>query len=139
MAHAIFEAVGPRRRRRPGGPRRWTAADKAAYLAQFAESHLSGAAFCRLMDLPRATFTLWQREARAAAGRPGSPRARPAGFARVELVPRIADPTARPTGATAGPAMTVVVRGVAGVAAELTGVDPVTAVQLVRLVLPRIR
>jgi hypothetical protein len=93
------------------------------------------------MDVPRATFTLWQREARDAAAGPGSRRLRrPSRFARVELIPTIEEPRARGSAgaAAASPTMTVVVRGVSGVAAELTGVDVVTAVQLVRLVLPRL-
>lgn len=94
------------------------------------------------MDLPLATFTLWQREARAAAVPPISPvPSGPAAFARVDLVPALEERGAWPTlGEAAGsPAMTVVVRGGTGVTAEVTGVDPGTAVQLVRLALPWIR
>lgn len=146
MSNFIPELVRPRRRQRPGGPRRWTEADKAAYLARFAESRLSGAAFCRMMDLPRATFTLWQREARVAAARPGSGRrSRYAQFARVALVPGSKAPATRPRAGevaaipTMTLPMTVSVRGVTGSAAELTGVDAVTAVEVVRLVLSRLR
>jgi len=61
------------RRRRPGGPRRWTAADKAAYLAAFATSRQTIKVFCAETGVPRATFNLWQREARDARGGRAAP------------------------------------------------------------------
>lgn len=122
------------RRRRPGVRRHWTEAEKAAYLAAFTRSAASATGFCRATGVPRATFMLWQREARAARAAQG-PRRRggPSGFAAVELV-TAADAAALPAlGKT--PPLTLVVRGPGGVAAELTGVDAATAVLLVRLVL----
>jgi transposase-like protein len=106
---------GARHRRRPGGPRRWTAADKTAHLTAFAARGGTIAAYCAATDVPRATFTLWQREARVAAGtaRPAR-RPRPT-FARVEVV---APPLA--------PAFTLVVRRGADLAAEVTGLGVAT-------------
>jgi transposase-like protein len=122
MAQTLPTAVAALRRR-PGGPRRWTAADKAAYLAAFATSPLSIKAFCAETGVPRATFTLWQGEARAAArahrGAPSRRRRKTPAFARVELVP---PPPA--TGGIGG--MVLVMRGPAGVEAELTGLDAAT-------------
>ena len=121
-------SVVPSPRRRPGGPRRWSAADKAAYLAAFAKRRLGLTAFCAETGVPRATFTLWQREARAAraAQTPQTPQTRhdrPI-FARVELAP----PSA-PRG------IALIVRGPAGLAAKLTGLDAATALTVLRLVL----
>ena len=81
--------------------------------------------------MPRATFTFWQRQARAARApqRARAPqkswarRDRPT-FARVELVPPPA-----PRG------ITLVVRGPAGLQAELTGLDATTALTVLRAVL----
>ena len=120
-------------RRRPGGPRRWTAADKAAYLAAFATSPLSIKAFCAEVGVPRATFTLWQGQARAEARaqrvvpsrrqrhRRRRPRQAPE-FARVELVPP-------PTGG-----LRLIVRRATGLEAELTGLDGPTLVTVLRAV-----
>lgn len=106
---------GARRRRRPGGPRRWTAADKTAHLLAFATRGGTIAAYCAAAGVPRATFTLWQREARVAA-RTARPARRPRPtFARVELV---APPLA--------PALTLVVRRGGELAAEVTGLDAAT-------------
>jgi transposase-like protein len=132
MAQTLPTAVATPRRR-PGGPRRWTAADKAAYLAAFATSPLSIKAFCAETGVPRATFTLWQGEARAAARahRDAPPRRRrrkaPA-FARVKLVP----PPATTTGGIGG--MVLVMRGPAGVEAELSGLDAATLVTVLHAV-----
>src|SRR6185503_6810393 len=74
--------------RRAGGPRRWTAADKAGYLAAFATSRQTTKTFCAETGVPPSTFNLWQREARAARGGRASPRRGDAPvFARVELGP----------------------------------------------------
>ena len=73
--------------------------------------------------MPRATFTYWRRQARARGGT-RRPRARPA-FARVQLMPAAAS--------FAG--LTLVVRGPAGVAAELTGLDTPTVVTVLRALL----
>ena len=121
MSHTL-PAVAEAPARRPGGPRRWRAADKAASLAAFATCGRSIKAFCAETGVPRATFTLWQREARA-------PRATPAAraqrtFARGELAPL-----------PALPGITLVVRGPAGREAEVTGLDAATVVTLLRVVL----
>jgi membrane protein YdbS with pleckstrin-like domain len=76
------------------------------------------------MDLSPATFALWKREARRAGER--------VAFARVEVVPTHAGPIRK---RRAG--MRLVVRGAAGHQAALDGVDGVTAVRLVALVLGR--
>ena len=81
------------------------------------------------MDVPLATFALWKREARRAAGERVE-------FARVDVVPTAAVPASigeSRAGMRLG--MWLVVRGVAGHEAALDGVDPVTAVRLVALVL----
>jgi transposase-like protein len=104
------------RRRQPGGPRRWTTADKTAYLAAFATSGQTINAFCEETGVPRATFNLWQREARQ---RPAtSPASGSSGFARVQLTP--------------GPpvhGVTLLVRTPA-FEAELRGIDTETAVMV---------
>lgn len=107
-------------RRRTGGPRRWTAADKAAYLAAFAASPLTIKAFCAETGVPRATFNLWQHEAREAeAARRTVPP-----FARVELVPP-----------TSSGGLMMVVRGAGGLEAELTAVDATTVIMVLRALL----
>ncbi len=73
--------------------------------------------------MPRATLTYWRREAQHVRAT-RAPRARPA-FARVHLVP--SPPTL--------PGLTLVVRGPAGVAVELTGLDASTVVTVLRAVL----
>lgn len=104
-----------RRRRRPSGPRRWRAADKTAHLAAFAARGGTIAAYCADAGVPRATFTLWQREARVARKTaPPGRRSRPT-FARVEVV---APPLA--------PALTLVLRRGAGLEAEVAGLDAAT-------------
>jgi transposase-like protein len=55
-----MSSLSERRSRR----RRWSAEEKAAYLAAFHESGLSGAAFCRDSGIPQSTFELWKREVR---------------------------------------------------------------------------
>lgn len=106
---------GAPRRRRPGGPRRWSAADKTAHMAAFAARGGSIAAYCLAADVPRATFTLWQREARVARAIVRPVRRAPPKFARVEVV---APP--RP------PTLSLVIRRGAGLEAEVTGVDAAT-------------
>ena len=132
MSHLI--SISSRSRRRRGPYRRWSASEKARYLEAFRESGLSGVAFCREMDVPPATFALWKREARQAAREspPSVTRSRVA-FARVEVVP-----TAAPAPVVTGEpraGMRLVVRGAAGHEAALEGVDAVTVVRLVSLVL----
>lgn len=100
-ASSISPAGG---RRRPGGPRRWTAADKTHHLAAFAARGGTIAAYCATAGVPNATFTLWQREQR---------RSRPT-FARVEVTPRVA---AEP--------LTLHLRR-AGMEADVTGLDAAT-------------
>jgi len=107
-------------RRRTGGPRRWTAADKAAYLAAFATSPLTIKAFCAETGVPRATFNLWQHEARE-TGATG--RTVPA-FARVEQAP----PASRG-------GLMMVVRGAGSLEAELTAVDATTVILVLRALL----
>ncbi|MEP7346606.1 MAG: hypothetical protein ABI877_15150 [Gemmatimonadaceae bacterium] len=109
-------------RRRPGGPRRWSAAEKAAHLAAYATRGLGLQAYCTATGVPRATLTYWQRQARALR-EARVPRSRPT-FARVEVVPS--------PPAVSG--LTMVVRGPAGLAAELTGLDAPTAVRVLRAV-----
>jgi hypothetical protein len=97
------------------------------YLAAFAKSRRSIQAFCAERGVPPSTFTLWQHEARAAAGARSAPTARATpSFARVEVVS-----PATPTG------ITLVVRTGQGVVAELAGLDPMSAVTLLRTVLTR--
>ena len=106
---------GARRRRRPGGPRRWSAADKTAHLAAFAARGGTIAAYCAAAGVPRATFTLWQHAARVAHGAGGAVRRPRPTFARVEVM---APPMA--------PSLTLLVRRRAGVEVEVTGLDAVT-------------
>ena len=114
------------RRRRPGGPRRWTAADKARHLAAFAARGGTLLAYCAAAGVPRATFTFWQRERRATtaaqAARRTPSRSRPT-FARVQVV-----------APSPGRGLTVVVRS-AGVEAEVSGLDAATVVTVVRALL----
>src|SRR5258708_2539470 len=102
----------PRRRRRPGGHRRWSAAEKTAHLAAFARSAWTADNFCRARDIPRSTFAVWQREARGAPAR----RAARSRFAAVDVVARTV-----PTVQAAG--MVLRIRSTAGVDAELAGFD----------------
>jgi transposase-like protein len=106
------------RRRRPGGPRRWTAADKRAYLAAFATRGLTIKTFCAETGVPRATFNLWQREARAAR------RSDAPSFARVEVRP-----------SSTAPGITMVVRRPGELEAEVTGLDAAAVVTVLRGVL----
>jgi transposase-like protein len=109
------------RRRRPGGPRRWTAADKRAYLAAFATRSQTIKTFCAETGVPRATFNLWQREARSARRAPVRGRSDAPTFARVEV-------------ATA-PGITMVVRRPGEFEAEVTGLDAAAVVAVLRGVL----
>lgn len=123
-----FISTPPPKRRGPSGRRRWTATDKAHYLAAFAKSGLSTKVFCAEMNVPRSSFTLWQQEARRAVPTNAAPtaRAKPSSFARVEVVA-----PAPPNG------ITLVLRSVHGDVAELAGLDTVTALTLVRSLLAR--
>lgn len=103
--------------RRAGGPRRWSAADKAAHLAAFAARSVPIPAYCADAGVPPSTLSVWLREARAA-------RRAPPTFARVEVVPP-----------SAGPGLTLLVRGPAGLQAEVTGLDAATVVTVLRVVL----
>lgn len=73
--------------------------------------------------MPRATFNLWQREARAVREarrrRRANRRSEGPTFARVEL-----------TAPVAAHAITLIIRGVGGLEAELTGLDPAAVVVL---------
>jgi hypothetical protein len=91
---------------------------------------LSIKAFCAEVGVPRATFTLWQGEARAAARAqrmtPSRRRRRkPPAFARVEVVPPLAATTRE---------IVLVVRGPARVEAELSGLDAATLVTVLHAV-----
>ena len=120
--------------------RRWTAAEKAAYVAEYARSRLSIAAFCREKGLSLGTFARWRQGARTGSAGPGSrPPSTPFGFARVELAPASEPPSAWTRHAAADRAITLVVRGRGGLEAEITGVDAATAARMLRLVLPRVR
>jgi transposase-like protein len=123
MSELISISTRSRRRHRPH--RRWSPEEKARYLDAFERSGLSGVAFCRETDLPLATFALWKREARRAAGKRVA-------FARVDVVPTA---PARGPLVESRTGMRLVVRGVAGHEAALDGVDTATAVRLVALVL----
>ena len=68
--------------------------------------------------MPPSTLSVWLREARAA-------RRAPPTFVRVEVVPP----------PPAGPGLTLLVRGPAGLQAEVTGLDAVTVVTVLRVVL----
>ena len=92
------------------------------FLSAFARSGQTITAFCGETGVPRATFTLWRREARDAQAS-GRTRAMSA-FARVEVVPPL--PSA---------GLTLVVRAPSGVATELSGLPAATAAALVRLML----
>jgi transposase-like protein len=134
MSQLISISARSRPRHRPY--HRWSAEERGRYLDAFQRSGLSGVAFCREMDVPLATFALWKRDARRAAGAsaPPVPRSRVA-FARVKVVPLAASaPMAMGEPHTG---MRLVVRGAAGHEAALDGVDSVTAVRLVALVLGR--
>jgi transposase-like protein len=113
-------------RRSPGGPRRWRPEDPARYLAAFARSGQTIIAFCRAAGVPLSTFTLWQRQTRIGSAR----RDRSAAFAAVEVVEVVgAQESESPV------AITMRVRGNMGAEAELTGLDPATAVRLVRVLI----
>ena len=113
------------KRRRPGGPRRWTAADRTRYLAAFARSGQAIKAFCAEVGVPRATFTYWQREARArrTPDKHRGERKAPV-FAQVELVAPAPEP-----------GLSMVVRSPSGIATELSGLDKTTAESIMRLIL----
>lgn len=118
------------RRRPPGGRRRWSAAERAGYLAAFRWSGGTVAAFCRRTGVPRATFTLWrrdEREERIARQQHGS--ALPTRFARVEVTSGGPDAAARATG------ITVRLHGQSMVTGELIGLDAATALRALRLLL----
>lgn len=108
-----------RQRRRAGGRRRWTAADKAAHLAAFTTSGRTIAAYCADAGVSLATFSLWRRDARRAHHEMPT-------FARVELAP-----------ATDPAGITVVVREPGGRESVLTGLDAATAIQAWRVVVER--
>lgn len=98
----------------PQRRRHLTADEKAGYVAQFSESGLSQAEFCRQMDLPAPSFSAWRRRAGAAA--PSQPE-----FAEVRVteLPRRAS-VARPIAVPA-----VVIRLPGGTQLEATaGTDP---------------
>jgi transposase-like protein len=111
--------------------RRWSAEEKAAHLAAFRESGLSGAAFCRGTGIPQSTFELWKREVRQGQRREPAPVAvTPSPFARVALVPSLPTP-----GTPLASALRLVVRTAAGHEATLDGVDDRTAVEVLGLLL----
>jgi transposase-like protein len=109
-------------RRRPGGPRRWSAADKTRYLTEFARSGLSIKSFCAKTGVPKATFNYWQREAREAKS--VTRRHKTPGFAQVELVPPVASS-----------GLTMVVRSPSGIATEVSGLDRAAVESLVQVIL----
>lgn len=116
-------AVARRARVERGG--RWSAAEKAKYLSQFATSGLSAAAFVRKTGLPQSTFDLWRSEHRRRRGkRPTRREIRTAGFAQVEVVR-----AAAPSG------ITLVVRSAAGVVAKLRALDAASAGSLLEVAL----
>jgi transposase-like protein len=124
------------RRRQPGRRRRWSAAEKARYLAAFRRSGGTVAAFCRRTGVPRATFTLWRQDEdhergdRGARQRVGT--ARGAGFARVAVrpgIPGVTDAAATPAG------ITVRVHAPSALTGELIGLDADTALRALRLLL----
>lgn len=83
--------------------------------------------FCTQSGVPRATFTLWQHEARMAAAKAaGSTRRVTPSFARVEVVPAPAY--------TAPAGITVVIRARHGDVAELAGLDAMSVVSVLRAV-----
>jgi hypothetical protein len=104
-------------------PSRTTATERAAYLAAFACSHLSAAAFCRQHGLVYGTFAAWRSEARAAQPRKTRRASR---FARVV----IAADDAAPTG---GPVRFLLHAPTGDV--EVIGADAATLVRLVRTLL----
>lgn len=113
-------------RSRVGRGQRWSAAEKARYLAAFAASGLSGAAFVRQSGLPQSTFDLWRSEARRrrrVSRRVPRESATP-GFARVEVV-----------GPSAPSGITLVVRSGPGVVTEFGGLDTASAVSLLEAAL----
>jgi hypothetical protein len=113
-------------RSRVGRGQRWSAAERERYLAEFAASGLSAAAFVRKTGLPHSTFDLWRSEARRQRVRPGSVRkkSKTSGFARVAVV--------RPPSPSG---ITLVARSAAGVVAELAGLDAVSATSLLGVTL----
>lgn len=116
-------------RSRVGRGRRWTVAERARYLREFAESGLSAAAFVRRTGIPRSTFDLWRSEAR-----PGGRRAVrretavPARVARVEVLP--------PTSASG---LHLVVRIGAELTAKLRGLDASAAAVIAAMIRERSR
>jgi len=114
-----------RLRSRVGRGQRWSAAEKARHLAEFARSGLSAAAFVRQTGVPQSTFDLWRSEARQrrVKRRPARKPSRPSGFARVEVV--------RPP----SPSGITLVRSPAGVVAELAGLDAASAGSVLDVVL----
>ena len=100
--------------------RRWSAAKKSQYLAAFRRSGETVRVFCARVGVPRSTFVLWRRDARA---RPGSAKRPPARFARVQEVP---------LGAAPGVAPLMVIRAPNGLALEVAGLDVATLVTVLR-------
>lgn len=116
-----------RRRSRVGRGQRWSAAEKARYLAEFAASGLSGAAFVRQTGLPQSTFDVWRSEARrreVSSHRSAREKAGASRFARVELM-RLPSPSG----------ITLVVRRASGLAAEFGSLDGASAGALLKTVL----
>jgi hypothetical protein len=107
-------------------PSRTTGAERTAYLAAFARSHLSAAAFCRQHGLVYGTFAAWRSAARAAQSTQKSRRAAASRFARVI----VAEDDAPPAG---GPVRFLLHAPTGDV--EVIGADAATLVRLVRTVL----
>jgi transposase-like protein len=126
MRDSLVGSRSASRRHRPY--HRWTAGDKVAHLARLVASGLTLPAYCEQTGVPRSTLELWRREARAEGGSP---------FAAVEVVPapHVAGLPSELTETRGLSGITMLVRVPGGVATELAGLDPVTTLALVRLLL----
>lgn len=105
---------------RRGKRRRWTVAEKAGHVADFAALGLTQAEFCRREGLSPATFSLWWRQVQGRSERPVGDGSKQT-FAEVVLAP------------VTGSAQPVVIHGSGGMKVEVAvGTDPVWLAHLLK-------
>jgi transposase-like protein len=100
--------------------RRGSAREKTQYLAAYRRSGETVRGFCARVGVPRSTFALWRREARA---RHAAATRAPSRFAQVQVVPSPTAPAVMPL---------VVIRAPHGLALEVVGLDVATLVAVLR-------
>ena len=109
---------------RRGKRRRWTEAEKAGHLADFAAQGLTQAKFCRQKGLSPATFSLWCRRRRVRGEIPAG-GASGQSFAEVVLTPL--------AGSAANVVRSVVIHGGGGTKVEAAvGTDPMWLAHLLK-------